>query len=348
MFKVGMVVGVSYDAIQVKILIVRFSSFGDILQAQACLSTIYKHHPKAQIDWLVRSDFASLLNQQPLHQVHSLQKTEGFGGLVRLLWKISSGTPYTHIYDAHNNLRSAWVRILLPLFIFYRQQTWPRLLVRSKNRWKRFLYFKLRRPVFTMPYRGSESFLSPLKKWKMDPTFLQTAHFTVSTKTPALPEKFIALAPSAAWETKRWPIDSWKKLIEQLPQFTFVILGGPHDHFCQEIAQFDPQRVLNFAGKLNLVESCAVVQKAQLTISGDTGILHAADQMRVLNIGLIGPTAFGYTSQNTSTVLEAQLTCKPCSKDGRNRCTNSVFQKCMLEISPKTVAQTALRLLEKQ
>jgi heptosyltransferase-2 len=327
-------------------LIIRFSSFGDILQAQACLATIYKHNPDAKIDWLVRSDFAPLLREQPLQQIHSLQKTKGFIGLVYLLWSLSSKSPYTHIYDAHNNLRSFWVRTLLPLFIFCRHQKWPQTLVRSKNRWKRFLFFKLRRPVFKMPFRGSESFLTPLKKWNMDPTFLQKSHFTISATPLALPEKFIALAPSAAWETKRWPVAYWKKLIELLPQSSFVILGGPQDHFCHEIAQTDPQRILNYAGKLTLEESCAVVQSAQLTISGDTGILHAADQMRVSNIGLIGPTAFGYTSQNTSMILEAQLPCKPCSKDGRNRCTNSIFQKCMVDISPENVAQTASRYLE--
>lgn len=340
-----MVLGVSYDARQVKILIVRFSSFGDILQAQACLSTIYKHQPDAKIDWLVRSDFKDLLNQQPLNQIYSLEKTKGFLGLLRLLWSLSAAS-YTHIYDAHNNLRSFWVRTLLPFFIFCRHQTWPRTLVRSKNRWKRFLFFKLGRPVFKMPYKGSESFLTPLKKWNMNPSFLQTPHLTVNSSTPVLPGKFIAIAPSAAWETKRWPVAHWKKLIELLPQSSFVILGGPQDDFCNEISQVAPQRVLNLAGKLNLTESCAVVQKAQLTISGDTGILHAADQMRKLNIGLIGPTAFGYTSQNISTILETQLACKPCSKDGRNRCTNSVFQKCMVDISPETVAQTALGLME--
>ncbi len=326
-----------------KILIIRLSSFGDILQAQPCLTALLA--PSSQlstvpsIDWLVRSDMASLLQKQPLRRVFSLERKRGFFGLLSLINDLSREN-YSHIYDAHNNVRSFFIRWLLPLLTFFRHGTWPRVLVRSKKRWKRFLFFKLRRPVFTLPYRGSHSFLEPLKKWGVNTAFLQQPHWKINTTlTIPLPEKYIAIAPSAAWPTKRWPVDSWKELIQLLPSWHFVILGGPEDVFCADIATIAPSRVMNLAGKLSLLESCAVVANANLTISGDTGLLHAADQLRRPNIGLIGPTAFGYTSQNTSSILETELYCKPCSKDGRDRCINPIFQKCMKEITPALVAQ---------
>ncbi len=329
-----------------KVLIVRLSSFGDILQAQACLQNIYNSgFSNITIDWLVRSDFKDLLRDQPLNRVITLERKSGFISLLQTIFLMSQ-TPYTHIYDAHNNLRSFWVRALLPLLIFFRHGLLPHVLVRSKHRLRRFLFFKLRRPVFEMPFRGSYSFLTPLEKWKMSSEFQQRAHWKTTAKVPVqLPPFFIAIAPSAAWKTKRWPAASWKKLIDLLPNEFFVVLGGPEDTFCEEIANTAPHRVFNSAGKFSLLESCAVVRDAQLTISGDTGMLHAADQMRRLNIGLIGPTAFGYTSQNLSVVLETQLVCKPCSKDGRDPCVNPVFQKCMIEITPEKVAHAAKLLL---
>jgi ADP-heptose:LPS heptosyltransferase len=333
----------------VKILIVRLSSFGDILQAQACLQNIYSATPASQtaplIDWLVRDDFKELLAEQPLHAVFSLPRKSGPMALFKMIWQLSQ-TPYTHIYDAHNNLRSFWIRTFLPLLIFFRHRLQPRVLVRSKNRWRRFLFFKLNRPVFKMPFRGSHSFLSPLEKWNISTEFQQRAQWNTSVNVPVpLPKHYIAIAPSAAWETKRWPVGSWQKLIELLPDDSFVVLGGPDDSFCSTIANVAPERVVNAAGTLSLLESCAVIRDAQLTISGDTGLLHAADQMRKLNIGLIGPTAFGYTSQNISVIVETQLACKPCSKDGRDPCKNAVFQKCMLEITPEKVAYAAGLLL---
>ncbi len=327
-----------------KILIVRLSSFGDILQAQACLSSIYAQAPQASIDWLVRSDFANLLKEQPLRRVISLHREQGFLGLLKIIWQLSA-EGYTHLYDAHNNVRSFWVRLLLPLFSLIRRGVYTKTLVRSKNRLRRFMYFKLGLPTFKMPFRGSQSFLDPLAAWGISPVFLQQSHWHTTSASQNLPASYIAMAPSAAWETKRWPVGHWQSLISLLPEFSFVILGGPQDHFCQDIANVDPKRVFNLAGKLSLEESCAVIAQAQLTISGDTGLLHVADQMRKANIGLIGPTAFGYTSQNTSMILETQLSCKPCSKDGRDRCTNAVFQKCMIDITPASVATSARQIL---
>jgi ADP-heptose:LPS heptosyltransferase len=325
----------------VKLLIVRLSSFGDILQAQPCLAAVRSFDVNAQIDWLVRADLAKILQHQPLLKIHSLERQRGFAGLLSLIWSLADER-YTHIYDAHNNLRSFWIRLLLPLFTFLKFRTWPHVIVRSKNRWKRFLFFKLRQPVFKQPFRGSQSFLDPLKQWGISDNFLQQPHFEVPPQTSVpLPPSYIAIAPSAAWPNKRWPLDYWKQLVTLMPQTHFVVLGGPEDTFCDDIAQIDPSRCLNLAGKISLLESCAVVQKARLTISADTGLLHAADQMRKPNIGLIGPTAFGYTSQNTSIILETNLTCKPCSKDGRDRCSNTVFQRCMVEINPQIVAQRA-------
>lgn len=328
-----------------KVLIIRLSSFGDILQAQPCIAAIHKAFPGSQIDWFIRKDLEDLLKNQPLHRIFSLDRKKGIWGLFHSLWQLS-GQNYSHIYDAHNNLRSALVRFFVPLLTFLRFGKYPRVVVRSKNRWRRFLFFRCHRPVFQMPFRGSQSFLDPLAPWGVSPLFLQQPHWQCSEPLPMpLPSTVIALAPSAAWPNKRWPVEFWKELITLLPHRSFVLLGGPQDTFCEDIANVAPLRTLNLAGRLSLRQSGSVVKQALLTVSADTGLLHAADQLRVPNIGLIGPTAFGYTSQNTSVILETQLDCKPCSKDGSRRCTNSVWQKCMRDIRPELVAKTVETLL---
>lgn len=324
-----------------KILIVRFSSFGDIIQALPCATSLHKQFPNVQIHWLVRSDFAELLKDHPhIQKVIVHQRREGLQGLVQLLASLKA-EKYTHLYDAHNNLRSWVVRLWASLF-------WPSLqksCVRSKNRWKRFLFFKLRRPVFTLPFRGAESFTEPLQAWGLSKQLPPPPHLFISSViSSTLPATYIALAPSAAWPTKRWPVEHWKSLIQLMPQFSFVVLGGPQDSFCADIQNAAPDRVLNLAGRCSLVESCEIVRRSLLTISNDTGLLHAADQLGTLNIGLIGPTAFGYTSQPQSHILETHLSCKPCSKDGRDPCTNPVFQKCLRDVTPETVARQATHL----
>src|SRR5690606_22489281 len=121
-----------------------------------------------------------------------------------------------------------------------------------------------------------------------------------------LPRPWIIGAPSAAWEMKRWPVEYWCELIKQL-RTSFILLGGPEDRFIAEIASVAPDRTLNLAGRLSLVESSTLVQLADLVISGDTGILHVADLMERPTLALIGPTAFGYPSRRNSIVLEVPV-----------------------------------------
>jgi heptosyltransferase-2 len=152
-------------------------------------------------------------------------------------------------------------------------------------------------------------------------------------------EDFIALAPSAAWKMKRWPLSYWKKVIEFCPDKKFIVLGGPEDHFCQELEDLAPERVRNLAGKLNLIESCFAVSRSDMLISADTGLLHVADHMGKNTIALIGPTAFGHPSGPWVKVLETNLNCRPCTKDGRGHCKNKVYQSCLIQITPELVCQ---------
>jgi heptosyltransferase-2 len=155
----------------------------------------------------------------------------------------------------------------------------------------------------------------------------------------------VALAPSANWELKRWPTDYWVQLIRKNPDISFVILGGSQDQFCAEIASHGGPHTLNMAGKLSWIESMSLIAQSRLLISGDTGLLHYADLIGKKAIALIGPTAFGYPSRSSSHVLEVELPCKPCTKDGNTRCRNSIHKRCLREIMPEKVSNTLKQYL---
>lgn len=335
----------------IRLLIIRFSSFGDIVQASPVPAVFRSKYPHARIDWLTRSDFAPLLKYHPyLNQVIAFDRKKGLSGLIRLAWKLG-GEGYTHLYDAHSNLRS---RIFSTIF---RLRNWKaRFLRRPKERIRRWLFFRFRyRRALPFPYRGSDSFLWPLKKWHLPTTQPEGPQFWSEAPLPQdvlrslndLPRPWVVAAPSAAWEMKRWPVEYWCELIKQL-KTSFILLGGPEDRFISEIASAASERTLNLAGRLSLVESAALVKLADLVISGDTGILHVADLMERPTLALIGPTAFGYPSHPASMVLEvpvSDLPCKPCSKDGRGKCTSDIYKKCLVSIKPETVAVEAKRIL---
>jgi len=339
-----------------KLLIIRFSSFGDIVQAISIPYHFLQKFPNSEIHWLTREDFCEILTAQTrINKVISFSRRSGAWGLIKMAWKLS-GDGYTHVYDAHNNLRS---KVVMSIFFFraftffFKLKTgWFLFLTRPKNRLRRFLLFRLGWNSFEKPFIASKSYLEPLSKWGIffdHKNPLADNHFLISKlateKVTELLAKerffagdFIALVPSAAWQMKRWPPTYWKQLIEQLPNEKFIILGGPEDHFCEELALVAPLRVLNLSGQLSLIESSAVIAQAKLAISGDTGLLHVSDQIQKNCIALIGPAAFGFPASPNSSSLYANLYCQPCSKDGRGHCRNKVYQKCMLDITPHLVA----------
>lgn len=322
-----------------KLLVIRFSSFGDIVQAIAVPRAFLDAYPGSTVDWLTREDFASLVAEQSsISNVLSFSRRDGFSGLLRLAWRLSRAN-YTHIYDAHSNLRSTVLVSLLRVLSFR-----SRFAVRPKSRLRRFLFFKFRlRHVLPRPFRAADSYHRPLVNWGLPATVPSGPQFRVSAgPVPPLPSRFVALAPSAAWEMKRWPLEHWRELISLLPECSFVLLGGGDDTFLESLAG---PRVTNLAGRLSLVESSRVIEAAALVISNDTGSLQVADQMERPTIALIGPTAFGYPSHATSVYLEKPLWCQPCSKDGRGRCVNDLYKRCLVELSPSLVAAKARDML---
>lgn len=329
-----------------KLLVIRFSSFGDIVQAIAVPRAFLDAYPGSSVDWLTREDFASLVAEQDsISKVISFSRRSGFLGLLSLAWELSR-SGYTHIYDAHSNLRSSILMALL------RVLSWrSKFAVRPKSRFRRFLFFKFRmRSVLPRPFRAADSYHRPLETWGLSPVVPSGAQFRVTAgPVPELRSSgagpVVALAPSAAWEMKRWPVEHWKTLIDLMPDASFVLLGGKEDTF---LLQLEGPRVKNLAGKLSLVESSRVIAAADLVISNDTGSLQVADQMERPTIALIGPTAFGYPSHSTSVALEKPLWCQPCSKDGRGRCVNDLYKRCLVELEPTVVAAQARALLDRR
>lgn len=331
-----------------KVLIIRFSSFGDIVQCSSIVELIRQKYPEAVIDWVTRSEFDYLVKlNHDVHHVWSFNKKLGFKGLLDLGLKLRA-EDYDHVYDAHNNLRSSLLSIMMRTKLFQR----PNWLTRSKDRFKRILLFNFRINTFPKPFKGIHSYRAPLAKWGIIPNDdekLVTWDFKPEARAKVGPflkdKRTIVLVPSAAWEMKRWPLPLWKKLIAIMPQYNFVVLGGKEDLFCEELKEVDPSRVENLAGKLSLVESCALIEKSELVISADTGLLHVADVLGVKALSLMGPTAFGFTTGKQIHTMEVDLPCRPCTKDGRGSCSQDVYQKCMVDITPEKVSQEAQHLL---
>lgn len=333
-----------------QILVIRFSSFGDVVQTLSVPSALAEAFPGAEIHWITRKDMAPLLKNHPhIQHIWEFDRKAGLLGLIKLTIALRA-VKFTHIYDAHNNMRSrVIVWMLRPLGFI---GVGPAFIRRSIRRWKRLLLFKFRINTFEMPFSGQRDLLEPLQAWG------------VSKIAPPAPQIFpseentrkafeilgdyagsIALAPSAAFFLKRWPQSYWAELIQLLPGERFVLLGGPEDSFIEDIQTVAPDRVLNLAGKCSLQVSSSVVGLSKAVVSNDTGLLHVAEQLGKHTIALMGPAPFGFPSRPSTKIMELNLSCRPCSKHGQGPCVNKEkYQKCLVDITPTQVAEQ-LRLL---
>ncbi len=332
-----------------KILIIRFSSMGDIVQAMSVISAILQRYPAAKIEWVTKQEFKGLLSlDSRINKIWSLDRKQGLLGLIRLAIQIRKSDqiePYDVIYDAHQNLRSLVLKWTLRPFWF----VVPRgVITRSKQRLRRVYLFLFKINLFPKPFRGMISYLEPLRSLNISVDHILKGQWDFNQNTrdrvdSLLPKiNHLALAPSAAWEMKRWPVEHWRNLVALLPDLNFVLLGGPQDDFLASIAQIAPERVLNLAGKLSLEESAYAISCSKLLISADTGMIHIADLLGHPGISLMGPTAFGYCSGSSIKTLEVALPCRPCTKDGRGKCQRTIYQECMTAITPEAVAQAIL------
>jgi ADP-heptose:LPS heptosyltransferase len=332
-----------------KVLIIRLSSLGDIIQCLPSVDLIKASWPHCTIHWLVRSDFYECLqDSKNIDKIISYDKATGLLGYIQLIWGLRR-EKYTHIYDAHSNVRSHVAQLLLFTF-------WPKtnFIRRSKERLKRFLLFQFKINLFPSPYKAAWSYISPLKKWslalKEDDFLKPSVEFKDSNKIQSIlnlskSKKCIVMAPSAAWEMKRWPEEYWTQLVSQIHTYHFFIVGGPKDKMGEQIAKANPENSTDLSGLLSWQETFHIINRCDLTVSADTGVLHMSDYLQKNTIGIIGPTAFGYTSGKNSYILESPLNCRPCTKDGRGKCSNQIYKKCLMDITPQKVHDMINKLI---
>lgn len=312
-----------------KILILRFSSLGDVVMATPLVRVVRKTFPFAQIDMIVRQDFIDLIQHNPhLDRKIGLSRDAGFKGLWKLRRDINR-EHYDLIYDAHRSLRT--------LFLMPALQAEAKAYF-DKHYLRRDLALTFKLPLLRGMPRTLERYIEPLHPWgvnfdnKGPEVFIDekawvSAKTKVTLPTPLSGGHRIGVIPSAQWPGKRWPLDRFrgvmKRILAQTPH-ALLVFGGQQDSFCQDLClDLPPERVTNAQGKLSLAESTALLKDCHFVIANDTGLMHVADALDIPSILILGPTSkeLGCIPFHPwREVLEHDLWCRPCSKNGQAPC----------------------------
>ena len=332
-----------------KILIIRFSSIGDIVLTSPVIRCI-KLQTAAQLHFLTKLAYASLLEANPyVDQIFSIQKD-----IKEVIGQLQA-EQYDHIIDLHNNLRSWQVSRALnaPVARFRKLNLEKWLLVNFKIDRLPNLHI-VDRYLATAASLGVQNDGAGLdyyvpKEAEVTVTISDTTiQVNKKTKpqlsTTASPIAYIAYAIGGTHSTKCLPTEKIIRLVNQITQ-PLILLGGPSD--AQKGATIVEQaqgQVFNACGQLSIHESASIIRQAQLVISHDTGMMHIAAALHKRIISIWGNTvpAFGMypyypkdMDRNTS-IQVTGLKCRPCSKIGYTKCPKGHFN-CMQQIDEQAV-----------
>lgn len=337
-----------------KILILRFSSLGDIAMATALPRVLRKKFPGATIDMLVREDFKDLIEYNPyLTNKLYLSRGAGFSGLFKLTKQIRQNN-YDLIIDSHRSLRSFFICLFtseVPKTYFNKRTIKRLLLIFLKINLFRKVDFQMVEYIkpleqYGIRYdeKGTEIFIPDIIRERTKDLLIK--------KIPGFKKKkLIGLVPSAQWPGKRWPsiyFDKLAGMIVDKLDADVLIVGGKNDVFCAEIAK-NHKRVYSFAGELDILGSAIALSECDVIVSNDTGMMHVAEAVGKDVIGIMGPTSYEfacYPYRKGSRVVELNMWCRPCSKNGQGLCIRWGKRPCLNKIKPDIVFEQLVESLK--
>ena len=337
---------IAFDELR-SILLIRLSSLGDILLMTPLLNLLRTACPQAQIDVLVKAEYRDLLRFHP--------------GITRLL-TFDSRQPLLHTL---RSLRADRYDLALDLHCTPRSQ----LLLRGLRARRKLAYNKrvLRRALLVRLGWNTlrrltpvpELYAAPLRRlgltgqlgaptMYLDPESTEAMQAHIARSLPGTPaQPLLAVAPGARWPTKRWPVERFAAVAQELArekQAAVVILGGPDEaQLARTLCDNLDVPVINGVGALSLMHSAALLSRCRLLISNDSGLMHMATALQVPVVAVFGPTVqeFGfYPFQARAEVISEPLPCRPCSTKGSMRCPRG-HHACMQDISSDRVLAAA-------
>lgn len=319
-----------------KVLVVRFSSIGDIVLTTPVVRCLKQQVPNAKVHYLTKASFKDIVAHNPyIDKCYYLEND-----INEVLLQLKK-EKYDHIIDLHNNIRTLRVKKFLKCnsYSFDKLNFKKWLLVNFK--WhvmpdKSIVerYIDTVRPLGVKnDGRGLDYFIP--KEEEVTNMDIPMSHWA----------GYIACVIGGSYFTKKYPVEQWKEFCERT-EYPVILLGGPGDKDeGDEIAEADKVKIYNACGKFSLNESASLVKFAKVVVTNDTGLMHVAAAFKKKIISLWGNTSpemgmFPYYGNNNingtieqySLMLENKsLACHPCSKIGYRSCPKGHF-KCMKEI----------------
>lgn len=324
-----------------RILVIKLSSLGDVFHPLPAVHII-KKELNATIDWVTTDIYAELVRGfTDVERVISFPRKSFFSEFGTFLKELRQ-EKYDLVLDFQGLLKSAMVARF--------SRSGYRIGPSFNREWSHLFYSAVAGKSDVERHAVDQCmdivrYLGLSEREIIFPVKYSMADESLVTKRPA-----IALLPLSRWETKNWPAGHFAKLAELLTGSdvrTLFLLGGPDDkEVCARIENQVGGGIVNLAGKMSLPETGAALEQMDLLISNDSGPVHMAAASGIPCLVMFGPTDDHRTGPygNIHRVMTESVDCRPCF----SRVCKLDEQTCLRDISPESVYEAALEMLERE
>ena len=308
-----------------KILLIRFSSIGDIVLTTPVIRAVKQQLKDAEVHYITKKQFEPVLRDNPY-----IDKLWLYNGDFKELLPQLRAERFDFIADLHKNYRSLYLKLMLgkPSGTFTKLNIRKFLLVNFK--WNLLPGI----PIVDRYFKAIGK-LGIKNDGKGLDYFISSADEVV----PAFP-KYIAVVIGGKHNTKIFPPGKVAQVINKL-ELPVILLGGKEDRKRgEEIVSMALRPILNTCGQFSLNQAASLLRQSSAVLTNDTGLMHVAAAYRKKMVSVWGNTIPGFgmypylpEGDDNSYISEvAGLGCRPCSKIGFRECPRHHF-RCMLDIT---------------
>lgn len=321
-----------------KILIIRFSSIGDIILTTPTVRCLATQLSGVEIHYLTKKGYAPILKNNPY-----INKVIELEGSLNALIPLLKAEKYDHIIDLHKNMRSVYTlaRLCKPFSTFSKLNIRKLLVVTSG--------LNLLPPIHIVDrYITATKRFSVFNDGKGLDFFIPVGDEVDLKMFPDIFRKaYLGFVIGGKFNTKIMPAEKVIEVIRNV-KLPVILLGGNEDNERGEIIRKEfSDNVINACGQFSLMQSASLVKQAKAIATNDTGLMHIAAAFNKKTISIWGNTIpdfgmgpykpHGYESDSAIAEVNS-LKCRPCSKIGYKECPKKHF-RCMLDQDTNKIAQ---------
>ena len=365
-----------------RILLIKPSALGDVVHTIPVLVKLRARYPRARIDWLITPENAEIVRCHPaLSNVVLFARRDfskrgrrwrAFLSFFDLLKQIRRAK-YDLVIDMHGQVRSAFFALITGarVRIGFDRPIKRTLTVSAEHDLKNvpthgwrgaregsWIAYTHRIPIPTLDVHAIDRYLwvgellgfddtPPDLTIYLSPETIRNVDRLLSEKGVSASQPLIVLVPGTIWETKHWTIEGFAGVARQFLHdgYAVALAGTKRDERRSRQIAAAAQGACDLSGKTTPADLAALIRRAEVTVTNDSGSMHVAASLGKPMVSIFGPTNPVHIGpyERPDSVVRVDLPCSPCNYRRLSQCPYD--HACMKQVTSAMVVERVQKIL---